>query len=344
MEPGEHAESPRRGRVKVAVVGVGLAGQSHLFDAVSDEERFEVLAVCGRRSARVEDVAQRFAVPRAYTDLGVLMQHETEVELFVLALPPDTLALSLQRVVQRGCAVLVEKPGAVGGDELERAASGSAPRFLYNRRYRRAWHAAREWIGSGRIGTIRNVDACWRADFAARHDDAAPTYRAGLRAPSRGVLLETGCHILDAIAFTTGSIGDVRACSLMRNARGIDIGARAEFGSRAGRMARLVIEEGEGRRLEILGRRGRIVLDESGATLDCEGASAYVEDAAIGSPVADGLALARPGEGMPPPLGASLPEALAVLRSIDALYRRASSSRSWRPPRAKAWARPSGAC
>ncbi len=338
MGQGYDAAEARRGPVKLAVVGLGLAGESHLCDALARPDLFDVVAVCGRDRDRAEAVAQRYAVPRAYVDVHALLDHERECEAIVVATPPEVAAAILQEAVASGRAVLAEKPGGVTPEELAEVDTTARVAFAYNRRYQRAWTSARAWVRSGRIGHVTTIVADWRGPFEVRYADDAPTHRGRLHGRGRGVLLDIGAHALDAALFVTGRLGHARACRLEENARGVDVGAQVELVDANGCRLHLVIGPGGGRRLELVGTRGRIVIDESTARMDADDGCTTVDDADEARPIED-LARDRACRG------ATLSEARSVLTVVREAYRRARiGTRAWQRPRAKAWARRSGAC
>ena len=338
MGQGFRTAETRRAPVKLAVVGLGLAGESHLCDALARPDLFEVVAVCSRRPDHAQAIAERFGVPRAYSEVAGLLHREWDCEAIVVATPPDVAAGILRDAVSSGRAVLAEKPGGIATEELEDVDATARVAFAYNRRYQRAWAHARAWVRSGRIGQVTRILADWRGPFEARYADDAPTHRGRLQGSGRGVLLDAGCHALDAALFVTGGLGHVHACHLDENARGVDVGASVELVDAHGCRLQLTIGPGDGRRLEVVGTRGRIVVDEVGAWSDGDDGEVRVDDASEARPIED-LARDRACRG------ATLAEARSVLAVVGAAYRRARHrDRVWQRPRAKAWARRSGAC
>jgi 2-hydroxy-4-carboxymuconate semialdehyde hemiacetal dehydrogenase len=93
---------------KVVVAGVGAFGQKHL-DAIKLIAGVEVVSVVGRQLAPTEEVARKYGVPHATTELGDALARPG-VDAVILATPTQLHAEQVQQCLEAGKHVQVEIP------------------------------------------------------------------------------------------------------------------------------------------------------------------------------------------------------------------------------------------
>ena len=336
--------------LRLAVIGVGIAGQSHLLDAVTTPS-IEVVAVCARHQERAFHVASDFGIPAAYSDLKRMLE-EQYLHAVVVATPPSVLAAHTATCLRAGIDVLSEKPLATHRYAMQELAdmqctSGRNLIVAYTRRYRTAWAAAREWIASDQIGSIVRIACHWCGPYRERYSPSATTYRADPKQRVAGVMLNSGSHALDAILYLMGAVGGVATAELqMDQVSGVDVGGIIELHHPSGASVILDFQDGaheETKFVRIEGTGGKISIDDEAAHLHRHnGPSTRVADSYHRRPI-DDLIAARRGE---PTCGASLSEAAEIVRCLIRIYEMAGQPlyMPWQRPRAKALARLSGAC
>src|SRR5262245_2644650 len=101
-KPGSH--------VRIALVGCGAVSRQNLLPVLAGHERVSLQVLVDRDQARARDLAQAYAVPRTFTDIGSL--DPGEVDAVVLATPPAHHAEATLALASRGLHVFVEKPMA----------------------------------------------------------------------------------------------------------------------------------------------------------------------------------------------------------------------------------------
>ena len=94
--------------MKIVVAGVGAFGQKHL-DAVKLIAGVEVASVVGRQLAPTEEVARKYGVPHATTDLAEALARPG-VDAVILATPTQLHAAQVQQCLTAGKHVQVEIP------------------------------------------------------------------------------------------------------------------------------------------------------------------------------------------------------------------------------------------
>ncbi len=331
--------------MRAAVVGVGVAGSSHLFDLVSSPD-FDVVAVCASRMKTAEKAASLFGIPAACNDIGDLLDAHRP-EAVVIATPPRATPDILGRCLRSGAWVIVDKPAASDAPGLRHVIASVGPlanraRVAYNRRYQQHVMHARDLIAHGGVGPLTGAECHWSGPFTSRYTSPG-TYRRSA-GPGHGVLLDTGCHIIDALAMLTLAPLTVRGARLTTLPGGTDIAAevRLAFGPGEVPIAMSIRDGGEDTwRITIRGQEGYLELDPRALSGECCG-DAFREMALSGPRPVDDLLRMRDGQ---PASGATLAEAAETLDTLDRARGAAGTPvRPWRKPRAKALGRLNGAC
>jgi predicted dehydrogenase len=329
--------------MRVAVIGTGVAGRSHLLDLVTSDA-FDVVAVCARRSAFARDAAEVFGVPSYYEDWRELLSAEQPAGL-VLATPPTLTAEILAAPATHPLWVLAEKPAGVDRATLaeaqtRRGAGAARVCIAYNRRYQPHVRAARQLLRRGHLGHLVRVDCTWRSSFFRRYT-AGETFRQ--QSPvGDGVLLDTASHIIDTLLFLGMVPGEVTRARVATRGAAADV--EAELALRAGDVAihLSIIDDADVEddwTIVMRGRRGQFHMTKNELVTETPDTRDTQDSGPADRPVDD---LLRMADGAPPH-GASLSEAVAVLSVIDAARDRAGLRR-WERPRAKALGRLNGSC
>ena len=94
--------------VQVALAGAGAFGQKHL-DALQHIPDVKVVSVVGREPGKTREVAQRYGIPHATTDLAETLRI-AEVDALILATPTQLHASQTLACLEAGKHVQVEIP------------------------------------------------------------------------------------------------------------------------------------------------------------------------------------------------------------------------------------------
>jgi UDP-N-acetylglucosamine 3-dehydrogenase len=156
-------------RVRYAVIGLGWFGEKHC-EALANLPTVELFALCTRRLGRLQAVAERFGVWRAYTDYRDL-RADPEVRAVSVVTMWDEHAAPALAALRAGKHVFLEKPMAStleACDAIVAAAKAAPGSFMvghichFNPRYA----AAKAVIAEGRFGRIVSLYA--RRNIPAR--------------------------------------------------------------------------------------------------------------------------------------------------------------------------------
>jgi UDP-N-acetylglucosamine 3-dehydrogenase len=182
----------RRARLRVGVLGYGAIGRHHArnlaqmrgvdFAGIADP------SPSARRAAEALGI-RSFATAEALAAAGL--------DAAVVAVPTSLHETAAEPLMERGCALLVEKPLAhsmtAAKRLISRAELAGVPLMVgYVERYNPAIEALRAFIADDRLGTLVNI--------SARRVGALPP-----RVKDADVLIDIGVHDIDVVAFITGA-------------------------------------------------------------------------------------------------------------------------------------------
>ena len=190
--------------MRIAVVGCGAIARSfHLPALAAIPGVADRLIVVDPDPGRVAAAQQEFRASRAATDHRQVLR---EADAAIVAVPQEFHAEVAMEFLRAGVPVLCEKPLATTLDEakgLLAAADAAGVVLAVNntRRFYPAVRAAREWIGSGRLGRIRRVAIHEGAAFNWPLASGGTFGRGGT---GKGVLQDVGAHALDMICWWLG--------------------------------------------------------------------------------------------------------------------------------------------
>ncbi len=190
------------GPVRLGVVGCGAVARWRHLPALRRVEEIEVVAVADPDPARGADVAERFGVPRRYTDAQRLVE-DPDVEAVAVCVPPAAHVEVALAALDAGKHVLVEKPLAASLEDAERLAEraerSSADVVVgFNLRWHRLLRRAREVVRRGDLGSVHCVRTLFSDPLATLPD--LPAWR-GRREEGGGALFDRAVHHFDLWRF-----------------------------------------------------------------------------------------------------------------------------------------------
>ena len=256
-------------KIGYGVIGLGFFGEKHV-EVLSDMPDVNLAAVCTRRPHRVKEIAERFNVPRTYTDYRDLLADKEIDAVSIVTHMDDHRDITIE-ALKAGKHVFLEKPmaGRVEDcDAIVKSAKLSKGSFMVGHicRFDTRVSLARSAIKEGRIGKIvsmhatRNLPANVSAGVL---DKISP-------------LMGDGIHDTDLMLWFTGSkVRSVYAQNVrVRNFKNPDIGwAMYRFDNEAVGVVETVWYLPDNTpftidaRMEIIGTRGAIYIDCGNAGL-----------------------------------------------------------------------------
>jgi D-apiose dehydrogenase len=193
-------------RLKVVTVGAGYFSAFH-HDAWARLPEVELAAVCDRDPAKAQAFAERFGVPRHYTDVAAMLDRERP-DLVDIATPPATHLVLIRETMARRLPTICQKAFCRSLDEAREAvglAEAAETLLVVHENFRfEPWHRElKRQLDAGRIGEVYQVS------FRLRPGDGQGP-RAYLdrqhyfQAMERFLVHETAIHLIDVFRFLLG--------------------------------------------------------------------------------------------------------------------------------------------
>ncbi|MCS3844973.1 putative dehydrogenase [Microbacterium sp. AK031] len=193
-----------------------IPGARHLRDV-------DVVAVCGRDSARAAAFAAAQGIPHSYDSIERMLTVE-DLDGAIIATPPGQHEEAARIVSGFRAAVLCEKPLALDVESARRIRDLLVDRPAltgFTLRWQPLFQELRETIGSGVIGAVRHVRIRYLQSSAATpargwdwHFDAADE--------PLGVVSDLGPHAIDLVRWMVGDVTQVTAFARTTIAERVD--------------------------------------------------------------------------------------------------------------------------
>lgn len=185
-------------RIRCGVIGLGWFGEHHV-DTLQQLPQAELSAVCTRRSERLHEVAQKYGVPKTFTDYRELLA-DPEIDMVsIVTHVGDHLEPTLA-ALRAGKHVFLEKPmaGSVAEcDQMFAELTSTDKAFMVGHicRFDTVYALAKEEIAAGRLGQIISLHA--RRNLAKWITESHLT--------KISALFGDGVHDLDLMLWFTGA-------------------------------------------------------------------------------------------------------------------------------------------
>lgn len=199
------SDSPRRDAPpRLGIVGCGaIAGAFHLPALLRHRDVAAGLVFVDRDEARANALREQAGSGRTARDLGEVVG---ELDGVIVATPHHLHAPLAAQAAASGVHVLCEKPVAANGAELERVLDAAGATRVHvavnnNRRLYPSFRRVHAMLRDGAIGEIRRATLTLGEKFAW---PAASGHYFGRASGGRGVVADTGAHVLDLLCWWLG--------------------------------------------------------------------------------------------------------------------------------------------
>ena len=268
----QQTPSPAQSKpVRAAVIGVGNIGSAHAACIYSGQVEGMVLsALCDSSPAVKEMALEQYPDVPFYTDVEQLLA--SDVDVVVVAVPHPMHADVSIRAFEKGKHVLVEKPLDITltkGKALAEAAERSGKCFgiMFNQRTGNLFQKAKEIVESGQLGQLKRsvwVITNW---YRSQSYYDSGSWRATWAGEGGGVLMNQCPHQLDLWQWICGMPEQVTAFCDEAKFHRIEVEDNATVLVKfpGGGDGAFITSTGEfpgTNRLEIVGDRGKMVLEE----------------------------------------------------------------------------------
>lgn len=164
----------RRRPIRTAVVGAGWVGTNRHLPTLRSDRRFQLVGVIDRHEDRAAKAAKRFGLPNYAGAVSLAsVDWMAAVEAITIATSPDAHAGLLSEARALGFHVLTEKPFTLDIRDSELAATpgNTIVAVMHNFQFSRSAEQMWSDLSSGRLGTIRSVEAIQLSNRARRLPD-----------------------------------------------------------------------------------------------------------------------------------------------------------------------------
>jgi len=149
-------------KVNIGIIGLGYFGEVHA-DVFSKLPGANLLAVCTRREWRLKEVAEKYDVPKTYSDYNEMLADDEIDAVSIVTHAPDHVAPTVA-AFKAGKHVLLEKPMALTTAECDtilEAAAASPKCFMVGHicRFNARYAMAKKAIDDGAVGKILSIHA-----------------------------------------------------------------------------------------------------------------------------------------------------------------------------------------
>lgn len=216
----------RDARFRLGIIGHGMWPSAYLIPGARRLSDVDVVAVCGRDSARAAAFAATHGIPHSYESIERMLAVE-DLDGVIIATPPRQHEDAARAVSGFRAAVLCEKPLALDVESARRIRDLLADRPAltgFTLRWQPLFRELREAIGAGVVGPIRHVRIRYLQSSAATsargwdwHFDAADE--------PLGVVSDLGPHAIDLVRWMVGDVAQVTAFARTTISERVDPGS-----------------------------------------------------------------------------------------------------------------------
>lgn len=274
------------GAIRIGIIGAGFARTTQIpgFKAIKGAR---VVAIASARREHAEEVAREFDIPHVESDWRELIARD-DVDLVSIVTPVGTHCEMTLAALERGKAVLCEKPMAINADEAKRMTerareAGVLALIDHELRFLSGRVKLRELLAEGEIGNVRHAKLTFRSD--SRADTNRPWNWWSDKKQGGGTLGAIGSHVIDGFRWLLGAEVAEVFCNLAthvperkdENGKVREVTTDDETNmilrfsdseltqGSTGAISLSMIESGKPEhRLEIFGSRGALMVEENG--------------------------------------------------------------------------------
>lgn len=199
--------------IRTALIGFGLSGRVFHSPFLAADDQFSLDIIVTSDKERAADAAQRYPEAQVVSTPAEVFQQTENLDLVVIATPPQTHVELAGEAITRGLHVVVDKPFAVNSPEagalIDRAATAGVVLTVFqNRRWDGDFLTLDKVLDDGELGDIYTFESHFeRWSPVSRTPWKEQTGPAG----GGGILFDLGTHVIDQALELFGPVEDVHA-------------------------------------------------------------------------------------------------------------------------------------
>jgi predicted dehydrogenase len=202
--------------VRIGIIGAGRFAETHLqaFRQAALAGKAEVVAICRRDAAALEELRQSWGVPRGFVDYRDLLAWDG-VDAVSIVTPTDSHFAIARDAIAAGKHVLCDKPLTLRAGEAKSLLEAAERRGVvhavnFNLRGRTALGRLRRYLDDGFVGEIYHLNVWW--GMSLQYDLRPETGSWRYRPETGGGTIYELIHVLDFARFLGGEVK--RICTL----------------------------------------------------------------------------------------------------------------------------------
>jgi predicted dehydrogenase len=203
-------------KLRVATVGTGYFSQFHYhaWARMRDAGQVEMVALCNRGREAGEAMAARHLIPRVYQDIERMLD-DTAIDLVDIITPPLTHVAGVSAAVDRGCAVICQKPFTPSLPEAEALVQHIESRrgrvFVHeNFRFQPWYPKLKSLLDAGAVGQPYQV-SFWLRPGDGQGPEAYLQRQPYFQQMAHFLVHETAIHLVDTFRYLFGEVSSVYA-------------------------------------------------------------------------------------------------------------------------------------
>jgi predicted dehydrogenase len=212
--------------LRIGILGAAGIAPKAIIQPAGRRDDTVIAAVASRNADSASAYAQQHGIPVAHAGYRALLDDPT-IDLVYNALPPSEHAEWSIAALEAGKDVLCEKPIAMNATQanaMRSAAERTGHRLIeaFHDRYHPLTAALLELVASGRLGSIRHIEARFTAG-----NPFSPTSLRHVPALGGGALMDLGCYPVHWVRSMIGEQPEVSSASATLNPLGADMSIEA---------------------------------------------------------------------------------------------------------------------
>lgn len=185
--------------LKIGILGTARIIPTSILKPVSKNPLASVEALASENSAKAQALCKKFHIPKLYSSYEDLLQDQT-LDAVYIPLPNHLHCKWTLLALSAGKHVLCEKPLASNANDAQAMMDLAHKKNLvlmeaFHYRFHPFALRLKEIVTSGEIGKIQQIEASQNWWFFGKNDNCFQYDLSG------GVLMGTGCYLIDAIHF-----------------------------------------------------------------------------------------------------------------------------------------------
>ncbi len=200
-------------KIRFAIVGAGVISTCHA-QAVLNDDRAELAAVCDVAKEKAEALAQKFKIPGIYTDLDEMLK-KSGVDAVCICTPSGLHGKDVIASAKAGKHIFCEKPLDIRTDVMDdmiQAVGENKVKMgcVFQNRTMPGLKKAKEILDSGKLGRMLIVECQYRGFRSPAYYKSAG-WRGTRAIDGGGCLMNQGIHAIDALCWLAGDVDSVYA-------------------------------------------------------------------------------------------------------------------------------------